>query len=139
MKSPVQGGCACGEIRYECQGESVFVINCHCRDCQRASGGAMATTVFFPRDNFKLLRGTSKSCVFTADSGNLIARHFCGTCGSPLFTDAKGYPDIWGVKIASLDDPSLVAPGMHIWTDSAQPWDHFNDQLPSFPKAPPVA
>jgi hypothetical protein len=55
-----------------------------------------------------------------------------------LFTDAKGYPDIWGIKIASLDDPAAVEPGMHIWTDSAQPWDHIGDELPTFPKSPPV-
>ena len=137
MKLPFQGGCACGEIRYQCTSEPVVVIDCHCRDCQRASGGAMATTAFVNRSDFKLLRGTPRSCEFKADSGNLIARQFCGVCGSPVFTDAKGYPDIWGVKAASLDDPASIEPGMHIWTSSAQPWDHITDNLPRFPQSPP--
>jgi hypothetical protein len=96
----------------------------------------MATTVFVPRGAFKLLRGTTRSCEFKADSGNLNVRHFCGTCGSPLFTDLKGFPDIWGIKAASLDDPSRLKPGMHIWTASAQPWARIADDLPRFPKGP---
>lgn len=138
MKLPVQGGCACGEIRYECAGEPVFVLNCHCRDCQQATGSPMVTNIFVKKPDFKLLRGTPKSREITADSGNKIERFFCGSCGSPLFTDPKGYPDFWGIRAVSLDDPSPIQPGMNIWTGSAQPWDHISDELPSFPKNPPV-
>ena len=36
------GGCACGTIRYEWSAEPVLAGNCHCRDCQRATGGTCA-------------------------------------------------------------------------------------------------
>lgn len=138
MSVPFQGGCACGEIRYECAAEPAVVIHCHCRDCQRASGGANATTAFVPKESFKLLRGSPRSCEFKADSGNLLIRQFCGICGSQMFTEPRGYPTLWGVKVASLDDPSWAQPGVHIWTDSAQPWDRILDDLPSFPKGLPA-
>jgi hypothetical protein len=133
MPVPFQGGCACGEIRYECAAEPLIVIHCHCRDCQRSSGTQMGTTAFIPRSAFKLLTGTPRSCEFTADSGNILIRQFCGTCGSPLFLDPRGFSHVWGVKAASLDDPSWLKPGVHIWTESAQPWDRIGDELPCHP------
>ena len=50
MPIPFLGGCVCGEIRYTCSAEPLLVANCHCRDCQRASGSAFATTL--PVKNF---------------------------------------------------------------------------------------
>jgi hypothetical protein len=40
---PFTGGCACGAVRYECAAEPFMALNCHCRDCQRASGSAYAS------------------------------------------------------------------------------------------------
>ena len=39
MNNPYTGGCACGAIRYECNAEPMFSWICHCRECQRATGG----------------------------------------------------------------------------------------------------
>lgn len=30
------GGCACGAIRYEITGEPAVMVDCQCRQCQRA-------------------------------------------------------------------------------------------------------
>ena len=38
MNVPFGGGCACGAIRYECAGAPRYMGNCHCRDCQQATG-----------------------------------------------------------------------------------------------------
>jgi len=38
----------------------------------------------------------------------------------------------------SLDDPKVFEPGMDIYTDSAQSWDHMDPALPKFPKMPPM-
>jgi hypothetical protein len=54
MTTPLTGGCACGAVRYECATESVMAFNCHCRDCQRATGGAYVPAVVVPRDALRV-------------------------------------------------------------------------------------
>lgn len=50
MKIPFAGGCMCGNIRYECRAQPIFMGNCHCRDCQRATGTAFAAAILVHGD-----------------------------------------------------------------------------------------
>lgn len=77
------GGCVCGAIPYEISVAPALTDHCHCRDCQRSSGVAMATVVIVPRSGFRLLHGKTKSFEYIGDSGKPLLRHFCGACGSP--------------------------------------------------------
>jgi len=43
MPKSFSGGCACGAVRYQVDAEPLLMVNCHCRACQRASGGAYGT------------------------------------------------------------------------------------------------
>lgn len=38
-----EGGCLCGEIRFEIHGEIRDVVCCHCSECRKAQGNAFAT------------------------------------------------------------------------------------------------
>jgi hypothetical protein len=130
------GGCACGAIRYECDAEPLLELNCHCRDCQCASGMAFAAIMRVPAAVFRVTKGTPKFHAVTGDSGNKVHRGFCPECGSPLFSHLSGMPDIVGVRVGSLDDPSRYRPVMDIFVTSAQPWDYMNPELPKFPGYP---
>lgn len=136
MSVPFQGGCRCGAIRYEVTAEPLAVVDCHCRDCQYASGGSHATVVVVPREAFRLLQGTAKAHALTADSGNTIIRHFCPDCGTPLFGESSGSPR-WALRAASLDDPSGLTVKAAIFVKSAQPWAHIPAELPKFETVPP--
>ncbi len=136
MAAPFSGGCACGKIRYECSAEPLLSLNCHCRDCQKASGGAYVSVLAVPKDALKIT-GEPKYYDKKADSGHTISRGFCPECGSPLFTKLAARPDMMGIKAASLDDPSWFKPAMDIYTASAQPWDYMNPELPKVPQMPP--
>jgi hypothetical protein len=46
MPQKLSGGCACSAIRYECDADPVIMMNCHCRDCQKASGSAYAVSLW---------------------------------------------------------------------------------------------
>lgn len=129
------GGCACGRIRYTAQGAPALVINCHCRDCQRATGGQMGTLAAFPRAGFRL-EGAPKGHAYTADTGNKLTRYFYPDCGSRLFTEADAMPDMTLVTVGSLDDAGDCKPGMNIFVASAQPWAAMDDSLPKFDGMP---
>lgn len=130
------GGCSCGAVRYQCTGEPVLTAHCHCRDCQRSSGAAMATVFAVPKAAFTLLQGETRRYAYTGDSGQPVIRHFCPNCGAPLFTDVTVMPDLQFVRATSLDEPARVSPTMHVYCDSAQPWGDWSDGLPHFPKLP---
>jgi hypothetical protein len=138
MTVALNGGCACGAVRYECTAaEPLFVGHCHCRDCQRAGGGQMSTVAGVPADSFRVTKGETKVYHYTGNSGKGLDRHFCPICGSRLFTaDVVAFPGVVMIAVGSLDDPSQVKPGMHIFTASAQPWDIIPADMPQFPGMP---
>ena len=53
----ITGGCACGAIRYRCSAPPIYMGNCHCRDCQQATGGAYLPAVLFRGEHFTLEQG----------------------------------------------------------------------------------
>src|SRR5438477_11243433 len=79
------GGCTRGAIRYECTAEPIAMFNCHCRDCQRASGGLYIAVVYVPVKSFKITKGTP--CFYDTPSEAMghNKRAFCAKCGSRLF------------------------------------------------------
>src|SRR5215813_12254382 len=135
MVVPFSGGCACGAIRYECAAAPAFSWNCHCRDCQRASGSAFCPVLYVPRTALTI-SGKSRYYEVKAESGNRVSRGFCPHCGSPVFIQAELVPELQGLWAASLDHPSLFQPQVHVWTDSAQPWDHMTPTLAKIATAP---
>ena len=134
---PFFGGCACGAIRYECAASPLRMVNCHCRDCQRASGSGSSATLIMAASSVRLLNGECKEHRIAAESGNVAKREFCGVCGTPLFARSLARPEFLGVKVASLDDPSWFLPEADVWVESAQPWDHMNPDVPKFAKNRP--
>jgi len=127
------GGCTCGAIRYEAAAEPILMLNCHCRDCQRASGSAYAAIAVFPKGAVKL-EGAPRYHTRVGDSGNKVERGFCPACGSPVCALLEHLPDVMGVSAASLDDPSRFQPAMDIFTTSAHAWDHMDPDLPKKPR-----
>ncbi len=138
MVTPFQGGCRCGAVRYEVAAEPVAVMNCHCRDCQYASGGGFSTVVVVPMAAFRLTKGTPRRFTVKGDSGNDITRSFCDVCGTPLYSEPPGAP-IMVVKAGSLDDPSWLKMSGALYTKSAQPWAYIDANLLKFELMPPGA
>jgi len=137
MATNYAGGCACGAVRYECSADAIFMGNCHCRDCQKASGGAYEPAIGLPAAALKIT-GNVKYYDVKADSGNTVSRGFCPECGARMFGKSDGMPELAIVMAGSLDDPKAFEPGMDIYTASAQAWDQMNSALPKFPKMPPM-
>jgi len=126
----------CGAVRYRIEAEPLFTRHCWCRDCQYISAGAGTVNVFFPSEAVKV-EGALADYASKAESGNMMHRHFCAACGTPIFTQSEARRHYLGVRAGSLDDPELGKPKMAIWTSSAPSWAVFAEGLPQEPKQPP--
>jgi len=140
MAKKYTGGCACGACRFELNTDPSFVADCYCKDCQHASGGAMATFLGVPQDDFTLLSGNPTAWHYTADSGQGLNRNFCPTCGSRLFTsDLGSFPATVFVMLGALDHPEMVRPMLEMFTKRRQPWmepQGLRAELPQFSDMP---
>jgi len=137
VEIPFTGGCACGAIRYECSASPLRMLNCHCRDCQIASGSAFSPTVIMARGAVKVTKGQPAQFEKVAESGNIARRAFCRDCGTPLFASSSARVEYLGVRAASLDNPGWFKPEANVWVRSAQPWDHLDPAIPTHEKNRP--
>jgi hypothetical protein len=129
--SPICGGCSCGAVRYEASAEPVAMVNCHCRDCQRASGSAFAAVMVVPAAAVRI-RGELKYHTTLGENGGTVERGFCPACGSRVANRLGRLPQIVGLMAGSLDDPSLFRPTADIFTASAHPWDRLAPETRKF-------
>jgi hypothetical protein len=135
MGVPFSGGCACGALRYRCSAAPLRTVNCHCRDCQHATGSAYYAELLVPKEALTLT-GSPRYYDKRADSGTLLRRGFCAACGSPVLILIGDQP-FCSLAASSLDDPSEYVPEMDIYVSRTQPWDVMNPTLPKFPEMPP--
>lgn len=135
MEKTITGGCLCGKVRYAFSAKPLFAGNCHCRDCQKASGSAYTPAMFLPEDAVTVT-GEVKSFESKGDSGQTVLRQFCPNCGSLVLSKVAVMPGLIGVRAGTLDDTSNFEPQIDMYTDSAAHWDVMNSTLPKFPKAP---
>jgi hypothetical protein len=118
---PVEGGCVCGAVRYRLTASPLSVYNCHCKDCQRFSGAAWSMSMIVRDGDFELLGGKTERYDRKADSGNVIAMHFCSHCHNWLWNEPPA-GSIKVVRAGTLDDLDWAAPVGNIWTDSKAAW-----------------
>jgi hypothetical protein len=127
------GGCLCGEVRYQFSGPKLDQLICHCRMCQKASGGPLGALVFIRRENLGITKGQLR--VFASTS--TTRRQFCQNCGSPLFFVRTNRPERISIFTGSLDDQTGVSPTMHVCAETAVPWLQLGDGLPRHGQKPP--
>ena len=133
MENKLSGGCACRAIRYETEADPIVMVNCHCRDCQRAVGTAYGAYMFFPYAAVRL-QGEPRYYKTTGNAGRIVERGFCVNCGSPVAVKLERMPDEIGILAASLDDPSCYKPALDLFTDSAWPWDTMRPDTQKLPQ-----
>lgn len=135
MSQGLVGSCLCGDIRYRIEGEPLFVSQCCCKDCQKATGTGHTTIIGIHKDQL-VMDGTPATFTNTGDTGGRVTRHFCGRCAGRLYTSGDAPGDHIMVQAGSLDDPSQVSPQNVIYVKDKQAWDFVDPALPQFPALP---
>lgn len=118
----ITGGCQCGAVRYALDVDALENCHvCHCRMCQRATGGVFAALAGAPKT---AVRWTSGAPSFFASS-DIAKRGFCNACGTPLSFAYDQLEARFYVTIGSLDDPAAAAIVMQYGVESRIPWVEF--------------
>ena len=120
----LEGGCACGDIRYKLTAAPMIVHACHCRDCQKLTGSAFVLNLWIER-KFVEVRG-AETVAFAQPPGPSGSPHevfACGQCGTSLWSKYHSAPgDTLLLRAGTLDAPSAITPAVHIFTRSKVPW-----------------
>lgn len=131
----LEGGCYCGAVRYEAEGDPTLKAQCHCRECQYITGGGPNMFMLMPLDGFRYTKGAPKPFART-DIANPYTREFCPECGTHLVTRRADLPAIV-IKVGTLDDPSQFGgPMLALFTAEKQPFHIVPDGVRSFERSP---
>ena len=129
----LQGGCACGAVRYRLSASPLIVHACHCRDCQRLTGSAFVVNIWIERNCVEADHSLPKSFLLAAGSGKPHQVFFCGDCGTYLWSKYHAAPgDTVLLRAGTLDDPQRIKPDVHIFTRSKLPWLVLPNDTPAF-------
>jgi hypothetical protein len=128
VKTPIAtGGCQCGKVRYALYVAPENSHVCHCRMCQRATGGLFAALAGGPKSAFAWTRG--EPAFF--ESSNLAKRGYCRDCGTPL-SFAYNQPEArFYVTIGSLDAPAAAPIIRQYGIESRISWVKFCEDAPA--------
>jgi hypothetical protein len=128
MAGHLEGGCACGAVRYQLSSEPFDAGWCHCRTCQLSSGAP--GMVFASVKSGDLVWTLGAETVKSFRSSSFGHRSFCGDCGTPFLMEVDHQPETVDFSVATLDAPERVALGFHIFWASRIPWFEPRDELP---------
>ncbi len=128
VKTPVAtGGCQCGKVQYALYVAPQNSHVCHCRMCQRATGGLFAALAGAPKGEFEWTDG--EPAFF--ESSNLAKRGYCRDCGTPLSFSYNMPEARFYVTIGSLDDPNAAGIVIQYGVESRIEWVKFCDDVPA--------
>lgn len=132
-----EGGCLCGALRYKTIAAPARVTYCHCKFCQRATGGAYLVEPLFPHEHFEVIKGTPKTYdLISSGSKKGVRIHFCDNCGTKLYMTFERFEGITGIFGGTYDDPDWFdrSPenAKHIFLNYAQKGTVIPAGMPTF-------
>jgi hypothetical protein len=129
-----EGGCLCGKVRWHVAVEPLWTSHCHCEQCRRHTGAAVANFVGFPAEAVSW-RSQPPARYRSSPAAE---RSFCAACGS---TVAFHRVHETSLAIGGFDDPSALVTGvrrslrggyddLHVYFAERIPWFDTADDWP---------
>lgn len=115
------GGCLCGAVRYEAEGEPTLAGYCYCADCRKASGSGFIPFMGFRADSVQFTGQTLRFLSKAAGGGDAV-RNSCPVCGGLVFGGVVGKDVSHTIYAGSLDDPSIFRPTIAIFNRNRPAW-----------------
>lgn len=127
------GGCQCGAVRYQAEGDPLHNALCHCADCRASSGAPVVGWIAYKEGQVTVLSGDLTT--YEGKTGSL--RQFCPKCGTGLFfRNEDVLPGIVDVQSATLDNPDDAPPQIQIQCAERIAWMQDLSGLPEFERFP---
>lgn len=127
------GSCLCGGIQFNISADLAPIQVCHCSQCRKAQGGPFATNIPVPVAAFILTTGTGLLKKYESSEGKF--RHFCGKCGSPVFSSRQSLPEVIRVRAGLIDGMLTSGIAFHAHVGSKSEWWSISDDAPQFQAA----
>lgn len=124
------GKCLCGAVSFEIKNGINDIIHCHCSLCRKNSGTAYATNGFVNTEDFTLLTGEHNLSTYSFKPGK--NRHFCTTCGSPIYSSNEQDPSRIRVRLGAIDSDIVERPISHNFVSSKASWEDISAELPHY-------
>ena len=134
MSDNIIGSCLCRTVKYIIKGKIKTVVNCHCNTCKKITGGAFETLAFIDENHLEIIEG--QETLTSYQVSEMAIKHFCRTCGTPMFILHKKYPGNSMIQVGSFDDPSLVTPAINVYCENMLPWVKEIADLKCFERGP---
>jgi hypothetical protein len=130
------GGCGCGAVRFALSEPFVSASYCHCTRCQRRTGTAASANGRAAPGSFRVVQGEEHVRAWAPEGG--AEKHYCGRCGSHLFSRAPGDPPTIGVRLGAVDGDPGIRPQWHQFVAYAASWEAIpDDGLPRYDEGRP--
>jgi hypothetical protein len=110
----MEGGCACGRVRFKVRIADDEAYLCHCRMCQRATG---SISIAFKHVTAADVEWSGEPDWY--DSSAIARRPYCRECGTSLGFIFKEGSDSMDLTVASFDDPSRFKPKHHFGAEAS--------------------
>jgi len=132
MSKSFEGGCFCKSVRYRLTSAPMFVHCCHCRNCQCQTGSAFVINALIETKRIEQLSGELTVTALRSGDDRPHDIYRCKQCLVAVWSDYGRRPGLRFVRVGTLDDPTALAPDVHIFTRSKQPWVGLPAGVPAF-------
>jgi len=129
----IEGSCLCGGVHYKYDGEIQEISMCHCAQCRKAQGTAFVAVGSVESAKFQLVSGSALLKQYRSSPNKI--RVFCSNCGSPLYSELDGKPQVKRLRLGTIDTAFTSKNKFHIHAASKAPWHEIIDDYPQYPGA----
>jgi len=128
----LRGHCLCEAIQFIANGEPLWSAHCHCAECRRHTGSAVATFVGLDKKRFSLTCGEFGRI----ESSPGVYRSFCATCGTPMAYERDELPNEIHLYLGTFEHPEEIPPTLEVYCRERLPWLRLDVDGPSFDGLP---
>ena len=131
----VNGGCLCGKVSYQINGNMGVFQYCHCSRCRKFTGSAYASNLFVSPDDFSWLSGEEFVGRYDPADTKYFATCFCKNCGSSLPWLSKSKKVVI-IPAGTLDEDPGIRPMQNLFCGSRPAWYTPVSAIPEYEKMP---